>query len=146
MRGAASLPTKANKIMSRNAAVTHLRAALSRWPQDVLRPETQLPRALAPRLERLERLEQQQQGTSHAASASGTAIPTGEVQQLREANALLALLDNRFKNRYRVREQTFRPRSAPDYYDNLIRELDEAPTRSAWSRWMTRIKGMVRLE
>ncbi|KAL8404994.1 hypothetical protein RB594_009755 [Gaeumannomyces avenae] len=134
--------------MSRNAAVTHLRAALSRWPQDVLRPETQLPRALAPRLERLEQQQQQQQqqGAPHAASASGAAIPTGEVQQLREANALLALLDNRFKNRYRVREQTFRPRSSPDYYDNLIRELDEAPTRSAWSRWMTRIKGMVRLE
>ncbi|KAL8406848.1 hypothetical protein RB596_005360 [Gaeumannomyces avenae] len=132
--------------MSRNAAVTHLRAALSRWPQDVLRPETQLPRALAPRLERLEQQQQQQQGAPHAASASGAAIPTGEVQQLREANALLALLDNRFKNRYRVREQTFRPHSSPDYYDNLIRELDEAPTRSAWSRWMTRIKGMVRLE
>ncbi|KAL8375855.1 hypothetical protein RB595_007129 [Gaeumannomyces hyphopodioides] len=130
-----------NKIQ---AAVTHLRAALSRWPQDVLRPETQLPRALAPRLERLE----QQQRTPPAASASApaAAIPTGEVRQLREANALLALLDNRFKNRYRIREQTFRPRSSPDYYDNLIRELDEAPTRSAWSRWMTRIKGMVRLE
>ena len=126
--------------MSRNAAVTHLRAALSRWPKDILRPETQLPLALTARLERLE------QRATPAASTATASAGSGEAQQLREANALFALLDNRFKNRYRVREQTYRPRSRPDYYDNLIRELDEAPTRSAWSRWMNRIKGMVRLE
>jgi len=38
-----------------------------------------------------------------------------------------------------------RPASKPEYYEDLAREMEEAPKRSWWERKMLRIKGLVRL-
>ncbi len=38
-----------------------------------------------------------------------------------------------------------RPKSNPEYYNNLIKELEEAPTRSWLTRVTNRLKGMIRI-
>ena len=37
-----------------------------------------------------------------------------------------------------------RPASNPDYYDNLVKELDEAPNRSRFQSWLNKWKGFLR--
>lgn len=37
-----------------------------------------------------------------------------------------------------------RPASNPDYYDNLVKELDEAPNRSRFQSWVNKWKGFLR--
>ncbi|TLS23087.1 uncharacterized protein PpBr36_06615 [Pyricularia pennisetigena] len=109
--------------MSRSVAAKHFSAALGRWPKDPLRPERQLQDVLSKRLE------------------------TGEGVDLRQANALYSLLDNRYKHRYRITEDfMLKPKSKPTYYDDLIKDLDAAPTRTVWHRLMMRISGMFRLQ
>lgn len=43
-----------------------------------------------------------------------------------------------------VKDGMFRPKSNPEYYENLIKELEEAPTRSWFSRMAKKWGGMIR--
>ena len=46
---------------------------------------------------------------------------------------------------YPLSERILKPASSPRYYDELIKELDEAPNRSWFGRLVKRWKGFVRL-
>jgi cytochrome b pre-mRNA-processing protein 6 len=46
---------------------------------------------------------------------------------------------------YPVPARLMRPTSNPTYYDDLMAELAQAPTRSWMERFLTKIKGTVRL-
>jgi cytochrome b pre-mRNA-processing protein 6 len=68
------------------AATNHFRGALTRWPKDALRPDCQLQDVLAKRLEK----------------GSLAPVTNGLTQQqadLRQANALNSLLEDRYKNK-----------------------------------------------
>jgi cytochrome b pre-mRNA-processing protein 6 len=73
-------------LTSPQAAANHFRGALTRWPKDALRPECQLQDVLTKRL------------------AKGTLAPatrdiTQEQADLKQANALYSLLEDRYKNK-----------------------------------------------
>lgn len=61
------------------------------------------------------------------------------------ADALQALLENRFARRYPLSKKIRFPASDPDHYDNLIREFEEAPNRDWFGRLKKRLSGMIRL-
>lgn len=68
------------------AAANHFRGALTRWPKDTLRPDCQLQDVLAKRLQK-------------GPLAPVTAGATQEQADLKQANALYSLLQDRYKNK-----------------------------------------------
>ncbi|KAM7218053.1 hypothetical protein V8F06_006588 [Rhypophila decipiens] len=125
--------------MSASRAHRLFQKALERWPKDPLRPECQLQNVLAKRL---------QAGHSlvppYEASLTGAAR---EQAELKQANALYGLLENRYLNSYKLKHnRIMEPKSNPTYYKDLVKELEEAPNRTWLGRIANRIKGLVRLE
>jgi cytochrome b pre-mRNA-processing protein 6 len=127
------------------------KAAFARWPKDQLRPDIQLQEVLAG-----QNLADRLAGRRIASPVTDIAIeratgrapanpPTSDLAQLRQVNALFALLDDRFKKQHRVTGTLMTPRSRPTYYTELITELEEAPTRSFLGRLRKRLGGMFRL-
>ncbi|KAI1169700.1 hypothetical protein F4777DRAFT_572175 [Nemania sp. FL0916] len=105
----------------------HILRALSLWPKGTIRPEVQFQTVLQKRFEK--------------------ARPDiSEEAQLKEANALYSLLDNRYKRQYPITGSLLQPKSNPTYYTDLVKELEEAPNRSYMDRLLLRIKGLVRLQ
>jgi hypothetical protein len=61
------------------------------------------------------------------------------------ANALTALLNDRFARVYPLSPKLRHPASNPDHYDNVVREFAEAPTRDWFGRLKKRMAGIIRL-
>ncbi|KAI1819216.1 hypothetical protein F4861DRAFT_158511 [Xylaria intraflava] len=101
--------------------------ALSQWPKNTIRPEVQFQNILS------KRFEQPNLGLS-------------EGEQLKQANALYSLLDNRYKKTYPITGSLLEPKSNPTYFTDLLKELEEAPNRTFFERFMLRVKGVVRLQ
>ncbi|KAI0867927.1 hypothetical protein GGS24DRAFT_507310 [Hypoxylon argillaceum] len=101
--------------------------ALNEWPKDTIRPEVQFQTVLRKRFEQPK-------------------LSLSEEEQLKEANALYSLLDNRYKKTYPITGSLLQPRSNPNYFTNLLKELEEAPNRTFMERLLLRMKGIVRLQ
>lgn len=78
---------------------------------------------------------------NEAPAKSATFEPRKEMRQL---NALYSLLEDRFTKQYPVPGNLRHPASNPSHYDDLIRELEEAPGRSWFGSMAKRIKGSLR--
>ncbi|TRX90595.1 hypothetical protein FHL15_008568 [Xylaria flabelliformis] len=138
--------------MSRQAisGQRHILRALSQWPKDTIRPEVQFQTVLQKRFEQPK-------------------LDISEEEQLRQANALYSLLENRYKRtvstydrrlvsgssssmtvltklQYPITGTLLQPKSNPTYFTDLLKELEEAPSRSWFDRLLLRIKGVVRLQ
>lgn len=50
------------------------------------------------------------------------------------------------RSQYRVPESFLKPKFNPNYYSDILKELNEAPTRSYFQRVAKRVQGMFRLE
>ncbi|KAI0508746.1 hypothetical protein F5B22DRAFT_619433 [Xylaria bambusicola] len=105
----------------------HILRALSQWPKDTIRPEIQFQTVLQKRFDQPK-------------------LALSEEEQLRQANALYSLLDNRYKKKYPITGSLLQPKSNPTYFTDLLKELEEAPTRSYFERLLLRVKGLVRLQ
>lgn len=130
---------------------------LETWPKDPLRPDAQLGAVLTARFEK------------YPTVPAGNA-PSKDTGQLKAIKALLA---NQYKNKYTLPVPAvgngehqppssssesasesaaaaswsagiLRPASNPEYYETLVRELDELPTRTTGERWWIRLKGLCR--
>ncbi|KAI1122286.1 hypothetical protein F5Y10DRAFT_254427 [Nemania abortiva] len=101
--------------------------ALSQWPKDTIRPEVQFQSVLQKRFEQPK-------------------LNLSEEEQLKEANALYSLLQNRYKRTYPITGSLLQPKGNPTYFTDLLKELEEAPSRSFLDRLLLRIKGLVRLQ
>ncbi|KAI0448786.1 hypothetical protein F5B21DRAFT_496533 [Xylaria acuta] len=115
--------------MSRQAVSgqRHILRALSQWPKDTIRPEVQFQTVLQKRFEQPK-------------------LSLSEEEQLRQANALYSLLENRYKRTYPITGTLLEPKSNPTYFTDLLRELEEAPSRSWFERFWLRLRGVVRLQ
>ncbi|KAL2355946.1 hypothetical protein BJ546DRAFT_969368 [Cryomyces antarcticus] len=108
--------------MSREAISKHYSRILTLWPKDPLRPEVSFEPLLRKRV------------------ADKTTGP----EQGRQINALYSLLDNRYTKKYPVSPRMMSPASNPAYYTNLAAELQQAPGRSWFERYMNKWKGFLR--
>ncbi len=68
-----------------------------------------------------------------------------EQHELRQIKALDAILENRFANAYPIPKAVRYPRSNPTHYDDVVKEMEEAPTRSWAASLGKRLKGAFRL-
>jgi cytochrome b pre-mRNA-processing protein 6 len=59
-------------------------------------------------------------------------------------NALYSLLDDRYKKKYPIPRDALHPSANPSYYEDLVRELEEAPKRNWWQRTVNRWRGFIR--
>ncbi|KAK1593539.1 uncharacterized protein LY79DRAFT_552190 [Colletotrichum navitas] len=129
-------------------AYRHFRTALALWPKDNLRPETQFKEIIQRGVER-----------------RYTAPNVDEANELKQANALFALANDRFKKRvsdkrlallvppnpsdqsqFPLNGQLLKPASQPTYFQDLLRELEEAPTRGWLKNMSKKLSGMFRFE
>jgi len=101
--------------------------AVSRWPKDRLRPDAQLHDAVRRRIVRRR------------------AAAWDESAELEQANALYSLLDGRYAAKYPLAGPLLTPASNPKHYENLLRELDAAPSRGWLARAANFLAGVVRL-
>ncbi|WDK12995.1 hypothetical protein CGRA01v4_04276 [Colletotrichum graminicola] len=111
-------------------AYRHFRTALALWPKDNLRPETQFNEII-------------QRGIERRYTAPNV---VDEANELKQANALFALADDRFKKRFPLNGQLLKPASQPTYFQDLLRELEEAPTRGWLKNMSKKLSGMFRFE
>ena len=51
-----------------------------------------------------------------------------------------------WSEQYPLSDKIMKPASNPDYYEDLVRELDAAPTRSRLEALWTRWKGIIRFK
>lgn len=117
---------------ARSLAYKHFQRALAQWPKDPLRPDFQLQDVLSKRIE------------SQFKGAAAVDARTEEAQ-LKQANALYSLLEDRYKTKYRIIGNLMEPRSNPTHYTELMKELEEAPRRTWLQRIAKRLGGMIRL-
>ncbi|PBP19713.1 hypothetical protein BUE80_DR009437, partial [Diplocarpon rosae] len=123
-------------------AYKHYIRALSRWPKDELRPECQLSDAVRRRVE--QRFLPASSETAPKAGQRIAGSPIDEKLELEQANALYSLLENRYSRKYPIAGSLMMPKSNPNHYTNLIKELSEAPKSSWLERTVKRWKGFLR--
>jgi cytochrome b pre-mRNA-processing protein 6 len=68
-----------------------------------------------------------------------------ETKEMEQVNALYNLLENKYVQEHPLPPTLRNPASSPTYYDDLMREMQEAPTRSWFGAFVKRIKGSFRL-
>nr|UBX54561.1 hypothetical protein [Aspergillus sp.] len=120
--------------------ISHL---LAHWPADPVRPASvSVHSYLQARLAEVDPTKQSQQ--QHTTAKTTQQPPTTEGLSESSLNALSSLLEDRYARRYPLSPRLRRPPSDPDYYDNLIREFEEAPSRDWWGRLGKRVKGLFR--
>ncbi|GLI76605.1 hypothetical protein PoHVEF18_004878 [Penicillium ochrochloron] len=122
---------------------TRLSHILQHWPSDAVRPasvsvQTYLQNQLG---------QNQPTNTSSQSPSTSTTTPksTPKISES-SVNALSALLENRFANKYPLSQKIRYPASDPEHYDNLIREFAEAPNRDWFGRLRKRLGGLLRLQ
>jgi cytochrome b pre-mRNA-processing protein 6 len=71
--------------------------------------------------------------------------PFSEEKEMKQISALDALLGNKFENAFPIPPQVRRPRYNATHYDDIVKELEEAPNRSFFTNFWNRLKGSVRL-
>ncbi|KAL0467513.1 hypothetical protein QR685DRAFT_532674 [Neurospora intermedia] len=125
----------------RTLAARQYQRALGEWPRDALRPECQLQDVLSKRL-------QKNNGSLLPNKPAFTKLTkeAKEEAEIKQANALIGLLENRYKNKYRITGELLRPKSNPKYYTDLAKELEEAPNRTFLGRMAKRLGGIIRFQ
>ncbi|EXJ59607.1 hypothetical protein A1O7_03753 [Cladophialophora yegresii CBS 114405] len=124
----------------------HWARIIKQWPVDRVRPaHVHFQKVMQ---SRLLKLQNPAAATANVKSNDAHAIPVepfNEQTELRQVNALYALLENRFEKEYPIPQRVRHPRSSASHYDDLVKELDEAPNRSWITNLWNRLKGSVRL-
>ncbi|PHH59455.1 hypothetical protein CDD81_3185 [Ophiocordyceps australis] len=116
--------------MSRSLAQRIYMDALTQWPKQKLRPDCQFQDVMREAAE--ERFRKYQ--------------PSMESDELLKARALQYLLQDKCKNKYKLKGPMLEPKSQPTYFSDLAQEIDEAPKRTWLERLGKKLTGMIRLE
>ncbi|OCK73681.1 hypothetical protein K432DRAFT_364557 [Lepidopterella palustris CBS 459.81] len=131
----------------------HYARLISLWPKDALRPTVSFQSTLQYRASQFSPAPTTATSSSPNASSNPSPSPSpapaslskpDPKAELLNINALYSLLENRYSKRYPISPRLLRPTSNPTYYDDLIAELEAAPTRSWFARKMEGWKRMIR--
>lgn len=68
-----------------------------------------------------------------------------EQKEMKQVNALYSLLEDRYSTTFPMPQQLRYPASRQTHYDDLMLELEAAPTRSKFTSFMQRLRGRFRL-
>lgn len=70
--------------------------------------------------------------------------PIDEQKEIKQVKALYALLNNTFATAYPLPEKMRHPAGRESHYDDWLKELEEAPGRSKFQKWVQSLKGRFR--
>ncbi|PNS21232.1 hypothetical protein CAC42_1011 [Sphaceloma murrayae] len=129
--------------MSRIIVAKHYARLASRWPQDILRPETQFQKVLAARKDAAPLPNAESEGFLDKVLGTDKAPRAAE---LKEVNALYSLLENRYSKASALSKAMMKPKSDPEYYSRLEKELEATPSRSWFGKVFNRVRGLIRLQ
>ena len=133
------------------AALKHWTRIIQRWPVDKVRPENvSFQRIMQQRLARLTNPPTAEEAATKAkvneALVTAPTTPAmDETWELGQVNALYTLLENRYARATPLPQSLRSPASNPTHYDDLVREMAEAPSRSWLGNMVKRVKGSFRL-
>ncbi|KAL2057693.1 hypothetical protein ABVK25_002077 [Lepraria finkii] len=134
--------------MAKSIICKHYQRILSQWPVDLLRPEVSFQKTIQRRIDtqlKHPTTPPQDNVVSNQTQASvQISRPFNEQSELEQVNVLYSFLENRYTKIYPLSERTMKPASNPKYYDDLLKELNEAPTRSWFQSMVSRWKGFLR--
>lgn len=130
----------------------HWLRILHRWPVDLVRPKTvSFQEVMRQRLDNLS-------NPSTSASPPTTAnikaneplvsVPEpkkwDEKKEMEQVDVLYSFLEDQYSKAYPLPPALRNPASSPTYYDDLMRELEEAPGRSWFGSLVKKWKGFLR--
>ncbi|KAI4126526.1 MAG: hypothetical protein LQ347_004938 [Umbilicaria vellea] len=157
--------------MSKSAALKHYERALAQWPVDLLRPEVSLQNAMRRRINKRFHPSTTRPQDNVVANGALATVPVAprldDRAELEQANVLYSFIENRYTKKVRMRrirglgvcklltliwkrsqypitQNLTKPVSNPSYYEDLMKELQEAPQRSWLSRILNKWKGFLR--
>ncbi|KAF2869118.1 hypothetical protein BDV95DRAFT_609358 [Massariosphaeria phaeospora] len=111
---------------------------LSLWPHDALRPNLPftktieyraLPHGVQPLSPSTAHQPSSPAQSDVQPAAAPPPTPHARVEQA-NINALFALLENRYAKKYPMSAELLKPASNPEHYENLMREIERAPTKT----------------
>lgn len=131
-------------------ALKHWARIIKRWPLDKVRPDSvSFQTNMQRRIDRLTNPSLSAAATSVKANdALVSAVPPAELdegKEMKQVNALYSLLEDRYTSAFPLPQQFRYPASRPTHYDELMQELEAAPTRSKFTSFVQRVKGRFRL-
>ena len=123
---------------------------MQRWPVDKIRPEpVSFQTLMKKRLLKYENPAKAAQSAtvkSNDANVQPVNLTWNEQKEVKQANALYALLENRFANESPFHDRLRFPASSPSHYDLIIAEAEKAPSRGFFENLTNRLKGMIRVK
>ncbi|MCJ1286183.1 hypothetical protein MMC26_005528 [Xylographa opegraphella] len=135
--------------MSKSVVYKHYQRALAQWPKDILRPDVSFQNAMQRRIDRRISPSPGDRAANVIANDALTTVPAparfDEKAEMEQVNVLYSFLENRYTKQYPLSDHLLKPQSNPQYYDNLVKELEEAPTRSWFQRQINKWKGSLRM-
>lgn len=78
------------------------------------------------------------------ATSAATHRNPGPGEEAAQLTALYSLLENRYAHKYRLGDDVFRPASAPEHYEMLMREIERAPQKTWWQAKVDEWKMKIR--
>ncbi|KIY02605.1 uncharacterized protein Z520_01070 [Fonsecaea multimorphosa CBS 102226] len=133
--------------MAANQSVVfkHWARIIKQWPLDRVRPaHVHFQKVMQSRLQKLQSPAPAVSPKSNDALVTPVE-PFNEQKEMRQVNALYSLLEDRYAKEYPIPQSVRQPKSNVSHYDDLVKELDEAPGRSWFTSFWNRLKGSVRL-
>ena len=132
--------------VSLQVALKHWARIIKQWPIDRVRPEhVHFQKIMQLRLQKLQSPSATAGNIKSNEAQAQPAEPFNEQNELQQTNALYSFLENRFEREYPIPQKVRHPKSNAAHYDDLVRELDEAPGRSWFTNLWNRLKGSVRM-
>ncbi|KAL8984946.1 MAG: hypothetical protein Q9205_001222 [Flavoplaca limonia] len=133
-------------MAGKSVAHRHFQRALAQWPIDILRPQVSFQHVMRRRIDKQLEPSTPDKSTYDPAKESKDTLvtslkPYDEQAQLAQVNALYSFMENRYSKKYPLSDRLLKPLSNPGYYENLMKELDEAPKRSFFGRLLNSWKG-----
>ena len=131
-------------------ALKHWARIIKRWPVDKVRPDSvSFQTIMQKRIDRV-----MNPSTSAAPSnvkANEALVSTeprvfDEKKEMQQVNVLSSLLGDRYATAYPLPQSLRKPASNPVYYDQVLAEIEEAPSRSWWASTLKSLKGRFRIK
>ncbi|RMZ85403.1 hypothetical protein DV737_g714, partial [Chaetothyriales sp. CBS 132003] len=120
---------------------------IKRWPVDKVRPQNvAFQTVMQKRIDHLvnpSSVPQPRTVKKNEAAVSAPPPAWNEDRELKQVKTLNTLLENKYAHAFPLASALRYPASNPTYYDDLIHELDEAPSRSYFSKVMNRSKSII---
>ncbi|KAJ9638078.1 hypothetical protein H2204_004389 [Knufia peltigerae] len=133
---------------NQSVVLKHWARIIKLWPVDKVRPEhVAFQKVMQNRVNKIA----SPNAAAENVKADGALVtpvdpPRSNAQnEMRQVNALYSLLEDRYAKEFPTPNKVRHPASQPTYYEDLIKEMGEAPTRTWLASTWNRLRGMLRV-